>query len=167
MSFSSLLLLLALSAAPLAPEEIAEPTTPQRLAQNPLDPQREARVQRLGKLLRCPLCQGMSIADSPSSTARAQLEKVRELVKEGKSDQEIFDYFVARYGDFALLEPRFEGLNLAAWLGPVVLLVFGFFVILSQVRRKGSPRKESPAPAPAQDGALDDYLRQVRSEVEK
>ena len=78
---------------------------PGRAGLDPLDADREARVQKLGKQLRCPVCQGTSIADSPSSMARAQLDKVRELVAEGKTDEEIYAYFVARYGEWALLSP--------------------------------------------------------------
>ncbi len=64
---------------------------PQQAGSALLDPPREARVQALGKQLRCPMCQGLSIADSGSSAARAQMDKVRELVAAGKTDQEIRD----------------------------------------------------------------------------
>ena len=69
---------------------------PQQAGSTPLDPQREARVQTLGKQLRCPMCQGLSIADSNSSAARAQMDKVRELVASGKTDQEIRAFFISR-----------------------------------------------------------------------
>src|SRR5262245_52565138 len=107
---------------------------PGRAGTDPLDAEREARVQRLGKQLRCPVCQGVSIADSPSSIARAQLDKVRELVAAGKSDQEIFDYFVARYGEFALLSPKKEGATSLLWLAPVLMLIFGVALILMMVK---------------------------------
>src|SRR5215475_14915086 len=78
---------------------------PQQAGSPPLEPALEARVQKLGKELRCAVCQGLSIADSPASMARAQLDKVRELVAQEKSDQEIYDYFIARYGEWVLLKP--------------------------------------------------------------
>ena len=60
---------------------------PQQAGSALLDPPREARVQALGKQLRCPMCQGLSIADSSSSAARAQMDKVRELVAAGRTDR--------------------------------------------------------------------------------
>src|SRR6476469_2703855 len=98
---------------------------PCRAGTAPLDAAREPRVQHLGKQLRCPVCQGTSIADSPSSIARAQLDKVRELVVDGKTDDEIFAYFVARYGEFALLSPKKDGATSFLWLAPVLMLIFG------------------------------------------
>ncbi|HET6983622.1 MAG TPA: cytochrome c-type biogenesis protein CcmH, partial [Myxococcaceae bacterium] len=95
---------------------------PQQAGSALLDPPREARVQALGKQLRCPMCQGLSIADSNSSAARAQMDKVRELVAAGKSDQQIRDFFTSRYGEWALLEPPASGMNLLVWLLPLALL---------------------------------------------
>src|SRR3954471_17859496 len=112
---------------------LAQGYAPGREGTAPLDPAHEERVMRLGKLLRCAVCQGLSIADSPASMARAQLDTVRELVEAGKSDQEIKDYFVERYGEWALLEPPAHGLNLLVWLGPLALLVLGGAVIAQMV----------------------------------
>lgn len=131
----------------------------------PLDPERETRVQKLGKQIRCAVCQGLSISDSPASMARAQLSKVRELVVAGKSDQEIRDYFVARYGEWALLEPTANGANIVVWLGPLVLLVFGGLIILSQVKGRIEPGPGAAA-APANTDE-DEYLKRVRSELEQ
>lgn len=164
MTLASALLLLSLVSGQAAPPEpaIAEPVAPQRMAGEMLDPEREARVQRLGKLIRCPMCQALSIADSNSPSARAQLEKVRELVREGRSDEEVLEYFVARYGEFALLEPKKEGLNLAVWIAPLALLLIGVLVIASQVRRRGKA-EAALAGAPEED----EYLKAVRAELEK
>ncbi|MFB1484788.1 cytochrome c-type biogenesis protein CcmH [Corallococcus sp. RDP092CA] len=147
---------------------------PQQAASDPLAPEQEARVQQLAKKLRCAVCQGLSVADSPSSMARAQLDKVRELVSAGKTDPEIVDYFVARYGEWVLLEPRAEGFNWFVWLGPVALVLGGLFVILKQ--RQPLPEGAAPAqaaqapspstPAPSPDDA-DPYLQAVRRELER
>lgn len=141
---------------------------PQQAGSTPLDPGREARVQALGKQLRCPMCQGLSIADSGSSAARAQMDKVRELVAAGQSDREIRSYFVARYGEWALLEPPAEGMNLLVWLLPGVLLLLGLFAIARVVGRRG---RGSPLPA-AETGepstaAADPYLEAVRAELRR
>ena len=163
---ASSLLLLALSVDPAPrPETIATPSTPPRPGSEMLDPTREARVQKLGKLLRCPVCQGLSIADSPSSTARAQLDRVRDLVAEGKSDEEIRDYFVARYGEWVLLQPTTHGVNVLVWGGPAILLAVGFLIILGQVKRKGAPPTLT-APLAGSEGE-DEYLRAVRSELDR
>ena len=154
---SALVLALLLSATPHAPQQAGSAL---------LDPAREARVQALGKMLRCPMCQGLSIADSGSSAARAQMDRVRELVAEGKTDDEIRAYFVARYGEWALLEPPAHGVNWLVWLLPVALVLFGAFVISRVVRRSSLP---SPATAqPERPGApVDPYLDAVRAELKK
>ncbi|XXF80874.1 cytochrome c-type biogenesis protein CcmH [Myxococcaceae bacterium GXIMD 01537] len=143
---------------------------PQQAGSEPLAPALEARVQVLGKELRCAVCQGLSIADSPSSMARAQLDMVRELVAEGKSDQEVRDFFVARYGEWVLLSPRAEGFNWFVWLGPGLLVLGGIFVILRQLKSgpEGAPAEAPPAAsAPPADETVDPYLQAVRRELEK
>ncbi|HEX8823043.1 MAG TPA: cytochrome c-type biogenesis protein [Archangium sp.] len=142
---------------------------PQQAGSEPLTPALEARVQKLGKELRCAVCQGLSVADSPSSMARAQLDKVRELVSEGKTDQEVRDYFIARYGEWVLLQPKAEGFNLLVWLGPVALLLGGGYVISRQVRRQPAPAPPAPpAPGtPASDEPVDPYLAAVRRELDQ
>jgi cytochrome c-type biogenesis protein CcmH len=137
----------------------------------PLAPQQELRAQRLGKELRCAVCQGMSIADSPSSTARAQLDKVRELVTQGKSDQEIRDFFVARYGPWILLEPSHQGFAGLVWLLPILMLLGGGALIVQVMRRPASPPPQAPQPegeaAAADADPEDPYLKAVRAELER
>lgn len=142
---------------------------PQRMGTDPLPPEQEARAQTLGKQLRCPMCQGMSIADSPASTARAQLDTIRALVTEGKTDQEIRDYFVARYGDWALLAPPAQGFNWVVWLAPGLVLLIGAAVIATLFKRnRAAPpaAAESGAATPATD-TEDPYLKAVRAELER
>lgn len=143
---------------------------PQQAGSEPLAPALEARVQTLGKELRCAVCQGLSVSDSPSSMARAQLDKIRELVSEGKTDQEVRDYFVARYGEWVLLQPKVAE-NPLVWLGPVVLLLGGAFVIYRQVRREPSPAAAAASapvtPAAASTDSEDPYLAAVRRELDQ
>jgi cytochrome c-type biogenesis protein CcmH len=143
---------------------------PQKGGSDPLaDPVLEARVQKLGKVLRCAVCQGVSIADSPASMARAQLDTVRELVAEGKTDEEIVEYFVARYGEWVLLEPPKHGFNWIVWLGPLALILGGFFIISRQVKRGPEPATP-PAPAATSTPASepeDPYLQAVRRELDQ
>jgi cytochrome c-type biogenesis protein CcmH len=96
------------------------------------------RVQALGSSIKCPVCQGEAIADSPSETATAMMDVVAEKVDEGLSDDQIFEFFRARYGDGILLDPPFRGRTLVLWLLPVAAVVVGVFMILG--------RRQSPAP---------------------
>jgi cytochrome c-type biogenesis protein CcmH len=143
---------------------------PQQAGSALLDPAREARVQALGKQLRCPMCQGLSIADSNSSAARAQMDKVRELVASGKTDQEIRAFFISRYGEWALLDPPATGMNLLVWFLPLLLLMGGAFAIARTLRK---PVTTPPAPAaepesrPDRPASDDPYLEAVRAELRR
>ena len=137
---------------------------PGREGTTPLDEAHEARVTRVAKQIRCMVCQGTSIADSPASMARAQLDKVREMVAAGNTDDEIFDYFVARYGEFSLMNPRKDGSNSLLWALPVVLLLGGLIVIFAM----RSKPKEPPAPTVAAAETVEDpYLAAVRADLKK
>jgi cytochrome c-type biogenesis protein CcmH len=111
------------------------------------------------------MCQGLSIADSGSSAARAQMDRVRELVAEGQTDEEIRAYFVTRYGEWALLEPSARGFNWLVWLGPPFLVLLGVFLISQLLRRRPAPPLAGPAPSEAAAG--DRYLEAVREELKK
>jgi len=143
---------------------------PQQAGSALLDPPREARVQALGKQLRCPMCQGLSIADSNSSAARAQMDKVRELVASEKTDQEIREYFTARYGEWALLEPPASGMNLLVWVLPLFLLLGGGIAIARTMRRPagGAEAAVVPSPERKEPPQTDDpYLEAVRAELRR
>jgi cytochrome c-type biogenesis protein CcmH len=141
---------------------------PQPMAAEMLPPEQEARVQKLGEQLRCPICQGLSIAASPSPAARAELDRIRQLVREGKTDQEIKDYFISRYGDWVLLKPRAEGANWIVWLGPALLLLVGGITIARTLRGPKAAAAPAPAPAAATGAAPaeDELLRRIREEVD-
>ena len=141
---------------------------PQQAGSALLDPPREARVQALGKQLRCPMCQGLSIADSSSSAARAQMDKVRELVAAGRSDREIRDYFTSRYGEWALLDPPASGMNLLEWLLPLLLLVGGGLAIARTMRRPVPVAPAATAGTEERTPPADDpYLEAVRAELRR
>ena len=136
---------------------------PQQAGSEPLSPALEARVQALGKQLRCAVCQGVAIADSPASMARAQLDRVRELVAEGKSDDEVRQYFVARYGEWVLLEPPRHGINWLVWVAPIGLALIGAILVLRQYKPIPTPPVPKDAPPPA----TDPYHDAVRAELER
>lgn len=95
----------------------------------------EARTTALASRLRCPVCQGESIQDSPSELAQNMRAVVREQLREGKSPQEIEAYFVSKYGEWILLEPRMTGLNVLLYVLPVLLVVGGLALVVVLVRR--------------------------------
>ena len=162
----------ALLSLALAASLVTGQFAPQQAGSAPLEPALEARVQKLGKELRCAVCQGLSITDSPSAMARAQLDMVRELVSEGKTDEQVVAYFVERYGEWVLLEPTREGFNWFVWLGPVVLVLGGLFVILRQIKQEPAPAA-APSSASASSNkaataeAEDPYLAAVRRELDQ
>lgn len=153
----------------LAASLAAAPGPASGVDENPLPPEQEVRVQRLGKELRCAVCQGLSIADSPAAMARSQLGMVRELVSQGKTDEEIKQYFVARYGEWALLEPPASGVAWLAWALPIAFVLGGgglvVWVATRGTRRNShdvSPVAEARRRADADD---DPYLAAVRREL--
>ncbi|EYR64496.1 cytochrome C biosynthesis protein [Actinotalea ferrariae CF5-4] len=93
------------------------------------------RANALEERLRCPTCQSVSIADSPSETASAMREEVEQQVAAGRTDQEVFDYFRARYGDWVVLEPPASGVTLLLWLLPVAAVGVGLAVLATLPRR--------------------------------
>ncbi len=95
----------------------------------------EDRARAIGSRVKCPVCQGVAIADSPSETARAMMDVVEERIAEGWSDQQIIDYFRERYTDSIVIDPPFAGNTLLVWLLPGVAVVAGVAMIAS--RRSG------------------------------
>ena len=121
----------------------------------------------IGLLLRCPVCQGMPISDSPADMAQSMMAKVRTMHSEGKSQDEILKYFTDRYGDWVLLKPKATGFNWIVWILPPVVLLLGIGGALW--RGKGSKGVAAKTPAqnePGPEQTQDEYLRAIRNEVE-
>jgi cytochrome c-type biogenesis protein CcmH len=100
------------------------------------DPQTEARIRQLSEKLRCLVCQNQTLADSNAELASDLRQQVREQVASGRSDDQILDYLVQRYGDFVLYEPRFKATTVLLWLGPFVLLAGAALVLIRNLRRR-------------------------------
>ena len=105
-------------------------------AQVPPDSDLDARLKHLETELRCLVCQNQTLADSNAPLAEDLRREVRELAKSGKSDAEIKQYLVARYGDFVLYRPPLQQNTWILWAGPFVLLVGGGAIWYSIVRRR-------------------------------
>jgi len=97
------------------------------------------RVLALGDRIRCPVCQGEAITESPAETAVAMLEVVAEKVAAGESDGQIISYFTERYGDGILLDPRFEPRTMLLWVLPAAALAVGGALIATRLRRGPEP----------------------------
>lgn len=95
----------------------------------------DARLESLSEELRCPTCQGLSVADSPSSTARAIVDDVRRRIEAGETDDEIRDAYVDTWGEWILLEPKNSGVSLLVWLLPIAGLVLGLGVLVVALSR--------------------------------
>ena len=111
--------LFAKEAAPLAEDEAVE-----------------RRMIAITEELRCLVCQNESLASSHAELAEDLRREVREQMKQGKSDQQIIDYLVARYGDFVLFDPPLKSYTLLLWFGPFALLLIGLTGLVIQMRKR-------------------------------
>ena len=127
------LLLLALLAAPVAAKEAAPAAA---------DPVLEKRVMALADELRCLVCQNQTLAESNAPLAEDLRNQLRERMREGKTDKEVVDFLVERYGDFVLYRPPLKGTTFLLWFGPLLLLATGFAVLMRRVRRRAAAGAE-------------------------
>jgi len=111
----------------------------------------ERRLLALADELRCPTCQAISVKDSEASFSVQIKEKVRRMILEGQSDEEIKAYFVSRYGEWILRAPKKEGLGLVLWILPglAVLVAGGWIVYTVQFSRKRRDAETAAADEPA------------------
>ncbi len=103
------------------------------LAENP---EVERRLQAISEELRCLVCQNESIAGSRAELANDLRREIRAMINQGKTDQEILDFMVSRYGDFVLYRPPVKSTTWLLWAGPFVFLVGGFVAMLMVLRRR-------------------------------
>ncbi len=102
------------------------------------DPELQARYDKIIAEVRCLKCQNQTIKDSNAFLAVDLRREIRRLIEEGKTNDEIYDFLVARYGDFALYRPRTSGRTLILWIAPMLFLVFGAFALWRVVQRRTS-----------------------------
>lgn len=99
----------------------------------------EAQTTAVASTLRCPVCQGESIQDSPSDLARQMRSVVRDKLRAGETPDQVKAYFVSRYGEWILLEPTMTGLNVLLYVIPVLLVIGGLVLVAFLVRRWTAP----------------------------
>jgi cytochrome c-type biogenesis protein CcmH len=129
-------------AATLAPAALAADAVPTEK-----DPVKQARAVKLTEELRCLVCQNQTIADSNAELAVDLRRQVREQIDAGRSDREIIDYMVNRYGDFVLYRPPVKGTTLLLWGGPALLFVIGGLALFVVLRGRRPTADEPPLTA--------------------
>lgn len=130
------LLLASLAAAAMEPVEFR-------------DPAEEARFRALAAELRCVMCQNQSLADSNAQIAADLRAQVLELIRAGRSDDEIKQFLVERYSEFVLYQPPVRPSTWLLWFGPLLIVLGGAAVVVAVVRKRAP---STPAAAAADDG---------------
>ena len=117
------------------------------------DPAMQARYERMIEEVRCVKCQNQNLRDSNAFLAGDLRREIRRLLSDGKSDDEVYDFLVTRYGEFVLYRPRMGGKTLVLWIAPALLLIGGAFLALRIVRRRMSlPIDDAANLAASNDG---------------
>ena len=99
----------------------------------------EARYNVLADQLRCLVCQNQNLKGSNSDLAKDMRDKVYNMIIAGKSDQEVVDYMVARYGDFVLYKPPFKSITLLLWLGPLLFFIVAMIAVIRIIKQRNKP----------------------------
>ncbi len=98
------------------------------------DPEMQARYEKISSEVRCLVCQNQTIKDSNAFLAADLKREIRRLLVEGKTDAEVYDFLVTRYGDFVLYRPRMSGRTLVLWIAPFLFIALGGVVVVKVVR---------------------------------
>jgi cytochrome c-type biogenesis protein CcmH len=107
-----------------------------------MDPVLEKKVNKISSELRCLVCQNQTIADSHAELAIDLKNQVREMVKTGKTQDQIVDYMVQRYGDFVRYRPAFKATTIFLWAGPFLLLLIGLTMLVINLRKRTTAIKD-------------------------
>ncbi|MEH6414547.1 cytochrome c-type biogenesis protein [Pseudomonas sp. CGJS7] len=135
------LLCLGLSLATTATAQPANDPAPLSFTDNA----EETRFHALVAELRCVMCQNQSLADSNAQIAHDLRREVLALMRQGKTDPQIKDFLVARYGEFVLYRPQMESKTWLLWFGPALVLLAGGFALARAIRARGAPAQAQAA----------------------
>ena len=124
------------------------------------DPVAEKRAVTLEQQLRCLVCQNETIAASQADLAKDLRGQIREQIKAGRTDDQIKQYLVARYGDFVLYDPPFKATTVLLWAGPFALLLGGVLVLFGYVRRRRGLVEQASALSEEQRARAQALLRE-------
>ena len=123
--------------------------------------QLDAKTYEVASLLRCPVCQGMSVADSPSEMAVNMKHQVNALLARGFTQEQILSYFEKSYGQFVLLKPKFQGVNTLVWVLPLLAIAIGVVVVISKAKKLEQPSATATQPPATEDPYLDEVRKLV------
>jgi len=167
----ALLLAVLIGTAQAAPEagDMVDELRSAQIEEPPLEDPPDAatakgRTDRLNKALRCPECQGLSVADSPSDAARAMGSRIEEMVQMGYTEDQITGYFVDRYGAWVELAPPSEGLHKLLYGAPLLVLIAGLLCCAVVFRQLIGRRRESDV-LPQEDDELAPYRARILAEL--
>lgn len=132
---------------------LAAPVSANEAAPNADDPVIEQRMNVLAEDLRCLVCQNESLAGSHAELANDLRREIRTLIQDGRSDAEIMEFMVSRYGDFVRYRPPLKGTTLLLWFGPGLLFVAGLTALLLYLRRRDRAISDHPLSADEQGRA--------------
>ncbi|HEY2323298.1 MAG TPA: cytochrome c-type biogenesis protein [Thermoanaerobaculia bacterium] len=118
-------------------------------------------TQEIASTIRCPVCQGLSIADSPAEMAQNMRAQVRELLSRGYTRDQIDSYFERSYGQFILLKPKFQGVSTLVWTLPIFVLILGVIIVFMKMKSLEAPPVATSQPRDPEDP----YLARVRDLV--
>jgi len=116
----------------------------QPLAENPVT---EKRLLEISTELRCLVCQNESLAGSHAELANDLRREIRTLIDDGKTDDEIMEFMVSRYGDFVRYRPPLKGTTVLLWFGPGLLFILGLAGLLRYLRRRDRAITDAPLSA--------------------
>ena len=105
----------------------------------------ERRVNDLSRELRCLVCQNQTLAESNAPLAADLREQIREQLAAGRSEQQVVEFLVERYGDFVLYRPPFKATTALLWVGPFLFLIAGFWLLARVLRRRRVPEPQLSA----------------------
>lgn len=144
----------------VSPESVVGPPQGKALTGEEL----ERRTEALASIMRCPVCQALSVADSPTVSAIAMREEARDLLAAGYTEEQVLRYFETSYGEFILLAPKKEGFNWLVWLAPLLALLAGGALVVQRMGGGRTSSRSEKDPATADDD-LAEYTERVRREV--
>lgn len=122
----------------------------------------ERVTEEVAGIMRCPVCQGLSIADSPTPLAQAMKSEVRQMLAAGYSPEQVLIYFEQSYGEFIRLAPKAKGFNLLVWVAPLGALLGGLALIVYRLRAASAAASSE---AMSSEADLQSYRERVRQEV--
>lgn len=133
------LVIAVLAASRPAPAQSLPAADSVRLSGPSRDSVLEAQVRQLSSELRCPVCQGLSLQDSPSELSQEMRDVIRDQLRAGRTPEQVTAYFVGKYGEWVLLEPEPHGFNLLIYVLPLLAVLAGGALLVVAMRRWTAP----------------------------